>query len=330
MTIVFHPRYLDHFQWEGHPESPHRLIRIIDRMMDLWVWEDVVTPEPASIQDLQLVHTDRLIEKVAESRECYLDADTYVHDETFEIALLAAGGTIEGARQVMKNGKPAIALVRPPGHHAGPDFLGGFCYFNNAAIAIRKLGLRAAIVDIDVHHGNGTQKIFWEDDQVLYISTHQAGIYPGTGNVDEVGGGPGEGYTVNIPFMGGTGDSSFLEAYRRIIRPVVAEFKPDMIVIDIGVDAHYMDPLASLSLSSAGYLELCRRIMCLPSRYGNLVVLEGGYHLEATAEVIAGLAAMCRGVPAMIKYFANRDPLCAGEEVIERVIQVQSEYWSLS
>ena len=144
-----------------------------------------------------------------------------------------------------------------------------------------------------------------------------------------MGQGASEGFTVNIPFMGGCGDSSFMEANRRIIRPIVEQFKPDMVIIDIGVDAHYMDPLASLTLSSTGYLELCRRIMNIPSRYGNLLVLEGGYHLEATGEVMAGLAAMCRGVPAIIKYFDNLDPDCAGAEIIEDVVNVQKEYWTL-
>lgn len=329
MTIVFHPRYLDHQQWEGHPESPFRLVKAVDKMMELWVWNDVIYPEPATVDDLLLVHSERLVSSVSDSSECYLDSDTFVHDETFDIALLAAGGTIEGARRAMENGNPSVALVRPPGHHAGRDFLGGFCYFNNAAIAIKKLGIRAAIVDIDVHHGNGTQSIFWENDDVLYISTHQYGIYPGTGAVNDVGQGKGEGYTINIPLDGGAGDKSFILAFESIIKPAVEQFKPQMVIIDIGVDAHYMDPLASLTLSSPGYLELCKRLMSIPSEFGPLFVLEGGYHLEATAEVMGGLVAMCQGVPARMKFYQDMDDECFGLANIERAVSVQREYWDV-
>jgi acetoin utilization deacetylase AcuC-like enzyme len=329
MSIIFHPRFLDHQQWESHPESPLRLVRAVDKMMELWVWNNVVFPEPATKDDILLVHTDRLVSSVANSRECYLDPDTFVHEDTYEIALLAAGGTIEAVRRAKEEGTPSIALVRPPGHHAGADFLGGFCYFNNAAIAVKKLGLRAAIVDIDVHHGNGTQSIFWDDDEVLYISTHQYGIYPGTGAAEEVGEGAGEGFTVNIPLDGGAGDATFMMAFERIIKPVIEQFKPQMVIIDIGVDAHYKDPLASLTLSSPGYLELCKRLMTIPADYGATFVLEGGYHLDSTAEVIGGLAAMCQGVPARMKFYQNMDDEMCGLSNIERAVSIQKDYWEI-
>ncbi len=328
MTIVFHPRFLDHRQWEGHPDSPMRLVRAVDKMMDLWVWNEVVYPKPVTVEDLRLVHTEELINSVSNSVECFLDPDTYVHDDTFEIALLAAGGTVEAAKWAIDDGKQSLALVRPPGHHVGKDFLGGFCYFNNVAIAIRKLGIRAAIVDIDVHHGNGTQSIFWDED-LLYISTHQYGIYPGTGSVDEVGEGAGEGFTINIPLDGGAGDTTFLLAYERLIKPVLEQYRPQMIIVDIGVDAHYMDPLASLNLSSPGYLELCRRLMSMPTEAGCLFVLEGGYHLDATAEVMAGLVAMFQGVPSRMKFYQNLDEDCCGRPNVEGAYQVQKEYWNL-
>jgi len=328
MTIVFHPRFLDHRQWEGHPDSPMRLVRVVDKMMDLWVWNEVVYPKPVTVEDLMLVHTEKLINSVSNSVECFLDPDTYVHDDTFEIALLAAGGTVEAAKWAIDDGKQSLALVRPPGHHVGKDFLGGFCYFNNVAIAIRKLGIRAAIVDIDVHHGNGTQSIFWDED-LLYISTHQYGIYPGTGSVGEVGEGTGEGFTINIPFDGGAGDATFLLAYERLIKPVLEQYRPQMIIVDIGVDAHYMDPLASLNLSSPGYLELCRRLISIPTEAGCLFVLEGGYHLDATAEVMAGLVAMFQGVPARMKFYQNLDEECCGRPNVESAYQVQKEYWNL-
>lgn len=327
MSVVFHTNYLDHRQWQGHPESPYRLVSAIDKMMKWGIWGDVVVPEPATREDLLLVHDEGLVDRVEGSENRYLDPDTYVHRETYDIALLAAGGTVEAARRCL-DGVPILAMVRPPGHHAGRDFSGGFCYFNNGGVAIEKLGKRTAIVDLDVHHGNGTQSIYYDSDEVLYISTHQYGTYPGTGKEGECGAGAGEGYTVNLPFSGGTGDSSFLYAFERVIEPILRLFEPELLLIDLGVDAHYKDPLASLALSSPGYLELCRRLLQIPSQ-GSFFLLEGGYHLDSTGEVIAGLAASLMGETVELRYNDSPDTGVCSRETVDRVADLQRAYWDL-
>ena len=330
MAIVFHERYLDHVQYEGHPESPERLAVPIKRMLEFDVWKDVTRPEAAIEEDLQLAHTPRHIAWIKNAPEGFLDPDTYIHKETFEIALLAAGGTIEAARIAYGQHKPTLALVRPPGHHAGKDFCGGFCYFNNIAIAARKMGLeRTAIVDIDVHHGNGTEDIFIEDDKVLFISTHQRGIYPGTGAAETVGKGKGEGFNINIPLRGGIGDATYMMVFDRIVEPVLHQFDPQMILVSIGVDAHYADPLASLALSSRAYLELCSRLINVAPEKRIAFVLEGGYALEATAEVLSALAGHFSGVEMPMQQIYSKDVEGSGKEELETIIEIQKKYWDL-
>jgi acetoin utilization deacetylase AcuC-like enzyme len=330
MAIVFHERYLDHVQYEGHPESPERLAVPIKRMLEFDVWRDVTRPEAATEEDLQLAHTPRHIAWIKNSPEGFLDPDTYIHKETFEIALLAAGGTIKAARIAYDHHEPALALVRPPGHHAGRDFCGGFCYFNNIAIAARKMGLeRTAIVDIDVHHGNGTEDIFIEDDKVLFISMHQRGIYPGTGAAENVGKGKGEGFNINIPLRGGIGDATYMVVFDRIVEPVLRQFDPQMILVSIGVDAHYADPLASLALSSRAYLELCSRLINVAPEKRIAFVLEGGYALEATAEVLSALAGHFSGVEIPMQQIYSKDVEGLGKEELETIIEIQKKYWDL-
>lgn len=330
MSIVFHERYFDHVQYEGHPESPERLAVPIKKMLELDVWREVSRPGPATEDDLMLVHTPEHVRRVRETPEGFLDPDTYLHEETYEIALLAAGGVIEAARIALDCGDPCLALVRPPGHHAGRDFLGGFCYFNNIAIAARKVGLdRTAIVDIDVHHGNGTEDIFLEDDRVLFISTHQSGIYPGSGDLRTVGRGRGEGYNVNIPMRGGVGDATYANAMDRIVEPILRQYDPGMILVSIGVDAHYADPLAGLSLSSKGYVDICRRLIRLSPGRRIAFVLEGGYALQATAEVLSALAGLMCGVEVPLQQVYSKDVEVLGEDIIASVIGVQRKYWDL-
>ncbi|MDH7508119.1 MAG: histone deacetylase [Methanomassiliicoccales archaeon] len=330
MTIVFHERYLDHFQYSGHPECPDRLVFAVRKMLDTSVWKDVIRPEPASDTDLLLVHTKDHIERIKTAKEGFLDPDTYIRKETYEIALLAAGGAIAAARIAYDSCRPALALVRPPGHHAGKDFCGGFCYFNNIAIAARKLSLdRIAIVDIDVHHGNGTEDIFFDDDKVLFISTHQYGIYPGTGAAEDVGTGTGEGYTINIPLRSGVGDETYLFAFDRIIKPVIEQYDPECLLVSIGIDAHYADPIASLRLSTIGYLELCRKLIDISPDRKIAFILEGGYDLEATAEVLAGLGGLICNKEIPMNREQPKNVETINRESVERVINIQRKYWDL-
>ncbi len=257
MALVHHPRYHEHRQTIGHPEKPERLDAVVERLKGEGLWKEVLAPEPVEKWLLEKVHTRAYIDTVRNFGEGYMDSDTFVRHQTYSIALLAAGGTVLAARKALETGKPTFALVRPPGHHAGSYHGGGFCYFNNVAMAAeslrQKVG-RVAIVDIDLHHGNGTSDIFRSRKDVLYISTHQGGIYPGTGYVDDLGDGDGLGFNICVPLPGGSGDATFQLFTKRILRPVLTKYGPEAILVSFGGDAHYMDPLGGLSLTSPGYV----------------------------------------------------------------------------
>src|SRR5437867_10506364 len=255
-VIVYDPRFLDHVASPLHVERPERLGSVVARLQREGLFTDVTNAPPAGIADLERVHTKTYLDLFRNLREGLLDPETAVHPPTFEIASLAAGAVLHATRAAVRDGRPAVALVRPPGHHAGPDYGGGFCYLNNVAIAAADQiaeGRRVAILDYDAHHGNGTRDIFADNASVLYLSTHEYGIFPGTGLAEDVGTGDGRGFTVNIPFSAGCGDASYLAAHDRIVEPIVEQFRPDGILVSLGIDAHYRDPLTSLVLSSPGY-----------------------------------------------------------------------------
>jgi acetoin utilization deacetylase AcuC-like enzyme len=225
-----------------------------------------------------------------------IDADTFTSPESYEVALLAAGATVQAARHAWEHREAAIALVRPPGHHAERDRAMGFCLYNNiavAAAALRADGVeRVAIVDIDVHHGNGTQAAFYADPSVLYVSSHQYPFYPGTGAADETGTGPGRGFTLNIPLPAGTTDDTLLRTYNGAVTEALDTFKPDVLLISAGFDGHQLDPLGGWRLTTDGYTAVIRVLHDAARRLcdGRIAaVTEGGYHLEALRGCLEGM-----------------------------------------
>ncbi|UCE36349.1 MAG: histone deacetylase [Thermoplasmata archaeon] len=335
MTIIYHPQFLNHYQDSYHPESPQRLVAINAKLEEENLLEDVLTPDPASMNDLERVHTKDHIEFIRRVGEGRIDMDTVSHKETFEIALLAAGGAMEAAQKSYLEKKPAMGLLRPPGHHAGPDYAGGFCYFNNLALAAETLlqdVKKVAIVDIDVHHGNGTSDIFCKRSDVLYLSTHQWGIYPGTGPFNYIGEEDGQGFTVNLPFPSRSGDTTYDAAWEEIISPILNQYKPEAMLVSVGGDAHYMDPLASLTWSSLGYVGFADKLIKTARQLceGRIsFYLEGGYHTGALADIIAGIVAKFRNEETPIFFGEIYDLDVLGKETIERVKEIQASYWNL-
>ena len=335
-VIVYDSRFLDHVPSPLHVERPDRLRSIVERLEREGLFQGVEMPPTATIADLRRVHRESYVERVRNLGEGFLDPETAVHRGTFDIAGLAAGGVLLATRSAVRDRHPTIALVRPPGHHAGPDYGGGFCYLNNVAIAAAEqvaAGRRVAVLDYDAHHGNGTRDIFAENPAVLYVSTHEYGIYPGTGPAEDTGTGEGRGFTVNIPFTAGCGDASYVAALDSVIEPILGQFRPDAVLVSLGIDAHYRDPLTSLTLSSPGYVDLVKRSAALAARLcANrfTIALEGGYHLEALSEVIAGVVAGIEGRSIPLALTEVLDDQGRGREAIEATKRAQRDFWNLS
>ncbi len=293
-----HPAFLEHLTPFGHPERPDRL-RAIEEALggDDFAPLTRKSAPMAEAETAVLAHPEAFVEAIARIRPSEglvrIDADTSMSPGSWEAALRAVGAAIAAVDDVMTGAADnAFCAVRPPGHHAETTQAMGFCLFNNVAIAARharqKHGAeRVAIVDFDVHHGNGTQDIFWEDADVFYGSTHQMPLYPGTGAPAETG----VGNIVNAPLPSGSGSDTFREAMELAILPAIDRFEPDLILISAGFDAHERDPLAGLNLQDADFVWITRKLMALAERHcGNRVVsmLEGGYDLDALSSAVAG------------------------------------------
>lgn len=336
--VVYTSMFEEHDPGEGHPESPNRMAAVRRAIEAPSVRDALRSLEPRSAtrEQILLAHSERLYEEIvatsAQTR-VLLDADTITSQRSAEVAHWAVGAVLAASEAVLaRDVAHAFALVRPPGHHAKPDKAMGFCFFNNVAIAaqaaLRAGGVeRVLIIDFDLHHGNGTQKIFYTSPEVLYVSTHQYPYYPGTGGLDEIGRDSGEGFTLNVPMLAGMGDPEYVQIFREIVVPVGREFSPELVLVSAGFDAHRLDPLGGMGLTHLGYAELTRQILGLARETcdGRAVfALEGGYHLEALERSVRSVLEVMVGSEESSGVFRSS----SADELIERVRRRHRTFWT--
>jgi acetoin utilization deacetylase AcuC-like enzyme len=295
-AYVYDPIYLEH-NLPSHPENARRLEHILSVLEaeGMLARLELLEPRPATVEELERVHAPTLVrqvERIAQAGGGYLDMDTYVSARSYDAALMAAGGLVRAVEAALAgeidNG---FALVRPPGHHATATRAMGFCLFNNIAVAAQAAlaggqAERVLIADFDVHHGNGTQDISADDDAIFYFSSHQYPHYPGTGHWQETGRGAGKGTLLNVPLPAQVGDAGYAQVFAELLWPLAERFRPDLILVSAGYDAHWNDPLAHMNLSLTGYAWLMQELVRMAEELcdGRIVsTLEGGYQLEVLA-----------------------------------------------
>lgn len=336
LLVLASERFAEHMTPPGHPER-HQRAEVMDAVARAWAAGGgaLEAPAPASRSELARAHDEGYLDRIERlrGRSTMLDADTFTSPETVDVAQLAAGAAVRAAEHALNGRGPAFALVRPPGHHAERERAMGFCVYNNVAVAAAHalhLGAsRVAIVDFDVHHGNGTQWIFYEDPRVLYVSLHQYPFYPGTGAADELGRGAGAGFTINVPLAAGADDADYLLVQASLVTPVVDAFGPDLLLVSAGFDAHADDPLGGMRVTTAGYAALVRHLRAVADARceGRLAfVTEGGYDLAA-------LAACSQATLDLLSREAEPPPLPGGEPAtrartaLGAVLEAQRPFW---
>ncbi|HPE64006.1 MAG TPA: histone deacetylase [Methanothrix sp.] len=332
--LIYHPIYLEH-DTDGHPERKERLTTTLEKIRSSGLELEFVTPRPATLDEVRTIHSPGYIDQVrsiSEQGGGYLDLDTVVSRRSYEAALMAAGGVIAGIERVTTDLDNAFALIRPPGHHALPNRGMGFCIFNNVAIGAKcaqKMGLeKVLIVDWDVHHGNGTGAVFYDDRSVMYFSVHQFPHYPGTGRVKEMGMDGAEGFTVNVPLPWGTGDSGYLTVFEEVLKPVAMEFDPDIVLVSAGQDPHQADPLSGMNLTTEAFGSMASTVKEIADSCseGRLVAaLEGGYNLGTLSDSVVAILRSFKG-ESPEKIEVEEDPRVA--ERIEEVRRAMSPYWN--
>jgi len=339
-AVVADARMLAHDPGRGHPERPDRLGALLAHLGETVETRGLARlgAREASEEEIALVHPAAHIEHVAATAgraRVVFDPDTATSPGSYEAARVAVGSVLTACEAVLAGEtRNAFALVRPPGHHAERDRAMGFCFFNNVAIAaawLRAHGVgRVAVVDWDLHHGNGTQHCFESDPAVLYVSTHQYPYDPGTGAAEEVGSGAGAGRTVNLPFPAGFGDAEYARAFDELIAPIVRQFAPDFLLVSAGFDCDHRDPLGGMEVTRAGFAAMAHRCVELAEECagGRLAaVLEGGYDLNAIVEGVDATFAAMRGEDR-VERAVTGDPRRA-DRVLARVRAAQGPYWRL-